>query len=276
VRFLTLAGAEKVDPDLLFLERGLDAYHTVRASALSAMAFACRAHLPAPDAASPEQKTRVAHAMFELIAAAESEVARSEFLGAAAGHLKLPVGALQHDFETFRRRTLRNAPTAADAPRASSDAQSAASTAETPEQDLLKVVLYFEALGKQLSQAFPHAWIDTTHPAGVLLHRFLGEIEHDNWPGRDHLELLMETPEERALVASILFAQPAFEDPAKIVGEGLVQLRARALEPRLRKIELDLANHRADSEGDPISLIKERSALQRQLREPVGLPEAAL
>jgi DNA primase len=44
------------------------------------------------------------------------------------------------------------------------------------------------------------------------------------------------------------------------------------MEPRLRKIELDLANHRADSEGDPISLIKERSELQRQLRQPVGLP----
>jgi DNA primase len=82
----------------------------------------------------------------------------------------------------------------------------------------------------------------------------------------------METTEERSLVASLLFAQPAFEDPAKIIGEGLAQLRARALEPRLRKIELDLANHRADSEGDPISLIKERSELQRQLRQPVGLP----
>jgi len=272
VRFLTLAGAEKIDPDLLFLERGLDAYHAVRASALSAMAFACRAHLPAPDAASPEQKTRVAQAMFELIAAAESEVARSEFLGAAAVHLKLPVGALQHDFETFRRRNTRNALPAADAQRAASAAQSAASTAETPEQHLLMLTLHFESLGKPLSQALPQGWIDTTHPAGVLLHRFLGEIEHDNWPGRDHLDVLMETPEERALVASLLFDPPTIDDPAKIAQEGLRQLRARALEPRLRKIELDLANHRADSEGDPISLIKERSELQRQLRQPVGLP----
>ena len=201
-------------------------------------------------------------------------MARSEFLGAAAGHLKLPVGALQRDFETFRRRNLRNAPATADAQHAAFDAPSATSATETPEQDLLKIVLYFEALGKPLSQAFPHAWIDTNHPAGVLLHRFLGEIEHDNWPGRDHLDSLMETPEERALVASLLFAQPVFDDPAKIVGEGLARLRARALEPRLRKIELDLANHRADSEGDPISLIKERSELQRQLRQPIGLPGA--
>jgi DNA primase len=74
-------------------------------------------------------------------------------------------------------------------------------------------------------------------------------------------------------MTSLLFDPPAIHDPVKIAQEGRRQLRARALEPRLRKIELDLANHRADSEGDPISLIKERSELQRQLRQPVGLPE---
>jgi len=60
VRFLTLAGAEKIDPDLLFLERGLDAYHAVRASALSAMAFACRALYPNKVEPSPEEKGRLA------------------------------------------------------------------------------------------------------------------------------------------------------------------------------------------------------------------------
>jgi DNA primase len=40
VRFLTLAGAEKLDPELLFLERGLAGYDDVRREAQSAMAFA--------------------------------------------------------------------------------------------------------------------------------------------------------------------------------------------------------------------------------------------
>src|SRR3954466_4825197 len=48
VRFLTLAGAEKLDPDLLFLERGLAGYADVRNEAKSAMAFACRATLADP------------------------------------------------------------------------------------------------------------------------------------------------------------------------------------------------------------------------------------
>ena len=132
--------------------------------------------------------------------------------------------------------------------------------------------LHFESLGKPLSTALPHDWIDTGHPAGVLLNRFLGEFENDTWPGRDHLDSLLETPEEKTLAASVLFDTPDIDDPVKVANEGLRQLRTRALEPRLRQIELALANPAADSNSDPISLLKERSAIQRQLRQPLSLP----
>jgi DNA primase len=127
-------------------------------------------------------------------------------------------------------------------------------------------------LGKPLSSALPHDWIDTSHSAGILLNRFLGEFESDSWPGRDHLDSLLETPEEKTLAASLLFDTPTIDDPVKVANEGLRQLRTRALEPRLRQIELALANHGADSNSDPISLLKERSELQRQLRQPLSLP----
>src|SRR5580704_14362825 len=43
VRFLGAGGDAKVDPDVLFLEKGIAAYDEVRRGAQSAMAFACRA-----------------------------------------------------------------------------------------------------------------------------------------------------------------------------------------------------------------------------------------
>ena len=144
-------------------------------------------------------------------------------------------------------------------------------SAQTPERDLLLLCLHFENLGKPLSHTLPHDWIDANHTAGVLLNRFLGEFEHDAWPGRDHLDSLLETPEERALVANVLFETLKIDDPVKVAQEGLKQLRARSLEPRLRQIELALANPHADSESDPISLLKERSEIQRQLRMPLVL-----
>jgi DNA primase len=274
VRFLTLAGADKIDPDLLFLERGLAAYDEVKRGALSAMAFASRAVLPAPETASSELKSRAAQALFELVAAAETEIARSQFIAEAAGHLRLPLAALQKDFQTFLVRQSRQAagrPAGDDAP---PEAPPAGTRAITPEHELLMLCLHFEHLLGPLSTALPHDWIDGAHPAGVLLSRFLGEAEHGHWPGRDQLDALLETPAERSLVASLIFETPKIDDPMKVAREGLKQLRARALEPRLRQIELALATSHADSNSDPISLLKERSELHRQLRQPIGLAAA--
>lgn len=275
VRFLTLAGAEKLDPDLLFLERGIAAYEEVRRGAQSAMGFACRAVLPQPAAASAEQKARAAQAVFQIVLAAESAVARSEFLHEMAGHLRLANTAAEKDFQTFVAQQGRQA-AARPAPAAPPPSGNGAAPvmAHTPEHHLLMLCLHFESLGKPLSHALPHDWIDVGQPAGVLLNRLLGEFEHDAWPGRDHLDAFLETPEERALVAALLFEAPAIEDPMKVAQEGLRQLRARALEPRLRQIELALANAGADIDSDPISLFKERSDLQRQLRQPLVLSPA--
>jgi DNA primase len=274
VRFLGLAGAEKVDPDLLFLERGLNAYEQLQREAKSAMAFACASVLPRADTASAEHKSRASQTLFEIVSASEAEITRSEFLHEIASFLKLPLNAVQRDFEAFRTRqgraqAARPAPEAKPAPPVAK-----ASTERTTEQHLLLMCLHFESLGRPLSQTLPHDWIDTTHLAGNLLNRFLSEFEQDSWPGRDHLDPLLETPEEKTLVASLLFDTPQIDDPVKVINEGLRQLRSRALEPRLRQIELALATHAADSNVDAISLIKERIDLQRQLRAPFGLPVA--
>ena len=107
--------------------------------------------------------------------------------------------------------------------------------------------------------------------AGNLLNKFLAEFEAGNWPGRDHLDPLLETPEEKTLVTSLLFAPPRYEDPMKIVQEGLSKLRDRALLPRLREIELALASSSEDSKIDPNSLLTEKINLQRQLGRPLVL-----
>jgi DNA primase len=285
VRFLALAGAEKIDPDLLFLERGAAAYDELRKGAMSAMGFACRALLPGGGGVSPEQKNRAANAVLEIILAAESEVARSEYLTEAAVHLELPPMALAKDFERLVRRgdrQVRRSGESAGVPgQAVQQGPGQGGSAggppgspgqrATPESDLLLLCLHCEALGKPLSTAFPHEWIDTRHPAGLLLNRFLAEFEQGSWPGRDHLDELLETQEQKSLVASLLFDPPTFDDPVKVAREGLSQMRARALEPRLREIELALAKTQVDSKNDAISLLKESLELQRQLRQPLVL-----
>ena len=270
VKFLVLAKGD--DPDSLFRERGLAAYEEVRKGALSAMQFAQLSVIPNVSEASAEHKSRAAVTLFELMCAAESEVTRSTYLQSNAAYLQVPLPALQRDFQSFITRQSRQAASHPAANPAVAPASPATNTGQSTEHHLLILCLHFESLGKPLSAALPHDWIDTGHPAGVLLNRFLGEFENDTWPGRDHLDSLLETPEEKTLAASVLFDTPDIDDPVKVANEGLRQLRTRALEPRLRQIELALANPAADSNSDPISLLKERSAIQRQLRQPLSLP----
>ncbi|HEY5227210.1 MAG TPA: DNA primase [Opitutaceae bacterium] len=270
VRFLTLEGASKLDPDLLFLERGIAAYEDVRKTSLSAMAFACRACLPSPKTASSEERSRAAQAVLAIIAAAESEVSRANFISEAAALLQLPVHALQSDLRRVSARAERSAPvkapTASELPRSSG--------AVSPEHDLLRLCLHFEDLGKPMSSAIPHDWIDQRLPEGVLLNRFLGEFENGSWPGRDHLEELTENDGEKSLVASLLFDVPRADDPPKAAKEGINRLRQRVLGARIRQIELALANTPSDFNDDSSSLLREFRDLQRQLRQPVLLTEA--
>jgi DNA primase len=130
-------------------------------------------------------------------------------------------------------------------------------------------------LGKSLAAACPHEWIDDRLPSGALLNRFLAELLHGEWPGRDHLDGLLETDAERALVASLLFETPLIDDPSKIALEGLKRLRDRSLMPRLRQIEVLLAQASTDNTIDAIGLLKERSELQRLLRSPLALAAVA-
>ncbi len=277
VRFLGVGGAAKVDPDVLFLEQGLAAYEELRRKSLGAMAFACRALLPEPEKASPEQKSRAAQAILEIVTAAESEVTRSEFIAEAAGYLRLQPAALQRDFEKVRGRSADAAARTAirrEAAEGPAPTPGPPPVGITPEHHLLMLCLHYEHLGKPLSAALPHDWVDTRHTAGLLLNRFLAAFEQGDWPGRDHLDELLETSEEKALTASLLFDAPAIDDPVKVAQEGLRQLKARMLEPRLRQIELALARGSLDINTDPNSLLRERSELHRKLRQTPALTVA--
>ena len=271
VRFLMLAGAEKLDPDLLFLEKGLAAYEEMKRVALPAMAFACHSLLPNPASASAEQKSRAATELFAIIAQTDSDVTRTSFLSEIAGHLRVAPGALERDLRAFMARQSGSRyanPNAAPAPAAN---HANDSPGKATEAHLLFLCLHHETLLKALSTQLPHEWIDQSHTAGRLLDRILGEAAHNGWTGREQLDQLLETEEEKTLVASLLFEAAADDDLSKIANEGLKSLQHRFLEPRLRQIELEIASKGTNGDTDIFSLLKQRAEITRQLLNPPKL-----
>ncbi len=260
-RFLMLAGAEKLDPDLLFLERGLAAYDEVRRGALSAMAFAARSLLPDAATAGAEQKARAAQTLFEIILQAESDVVRSAFLQEAALHLRVAPGALERDLRTFAaRRSARGAPAAARP-----SYPPAASGKKSAEEHLLFLCLHHEPLFAGLTTALPHEWIDPGTLAGRLLDRLLAEVQHHGWPGREHLDQLLETPEERALVASLLFDPFDIENVQTAADQALYELKRQHLAQRLNHIELQSGAAGERSYEENLALWKELLSIKKEL-----------
>jgi DNA primase len=291
VRFLTLAGATKLDPDLLFLEKGLAGYEEVKRGAFGGMQFMRRYVLPDARNATAERTEAAVQQIYSVIASADSGLLRTKFLtelAPAIGSYGISPHVFEADFAQFLARGGRAAAPQTATPASpshsptpslpSSTAAGAAAEDDpsAPERDLLLLLLHFDlALGRPLAAACPHEWINDRQPSGALLNRLLAEILHGEWPGRDHLDGLLETDAERALVASLLFETPQIDDPAKVALEGLRRLRDRALAPRLRQIDLALAQASTDPTIDAGALLKERSDLQRLLRSPLALPAVA-
>ncbi len=272
VRFLMLAGAEKLDPDLLFLERGLAAYDEVKKSSLSAMEFAVRSVLPRAATAGAEQKARAAQELFAIVAQAESEVARNAFVQEIAQHLRVAPGALERDLRGYAARHA-GVRTAGNAPPAAPPVPAGGTNAHTKgfEEHFLYLCLHHESILVQLSQHLPHEWIDASTLAGRLLDRLLAEVLHNGWNGREMLEQLLETHEEKTLAATLLFDAPGEENLEKLANEGLRAMQRRFLEPQLRQIELEIASKGTIGDPSLLSLLKQRTEITRQLQNPPKL-----
>lgn len=281
VRFLTLDGAGKVDPDLLFLEKGLAGYDEVKAGSFGGMQFMRRYILPDARNATAEKTQAAVREIYGVIAAAESELLRKRLLSEVApalGALQVTPDVFERDFAAFLSGGGRSAAGPSQqnlAPPPASDSAEPTDDPSAPERDLLLLVLHFEAVGAPLAAACPHDWINDRMLSGSLLNRFLAEFSEGQWPGRDHLDGLLESDAERSLIATLLFENPVIDDPGKVALEGLTRLRARAIAPRMREIDLQLATASADNTIDATALLKERSELQRRLRSPLALAAVA-
>ena len=298
VRFLTLEGAGKVDPDLLFLDKGLAGYDEVKKGSFGGMQFMRRYVLPDSKTATAERTQQAVRAIYEVIASAESELLRKTLLGEIApalGALQVTPDVFERDFARFLAAGGRAAaaPGAQNGGAAARDGQSAsasspsvgapdsisaasgppASDPSSPENALLLACLHYEALGPRIAASCSQNWINSQCLEGVLLNRFFADFAaNEQWPPRDHLDTFLETDAERALVTSILFeTRQADDEPHKFAQEGLLRLRNREIQKRLNQVDSLLAQASSDEKIDALALLKERSELRKRLSSPLAL-----
>ena len=257
-RFLMLP--EKVDPDDLLREHGAAGLDSIRENTREAIPLALESQLPEGRAPSTNEKTTALRSIFEMVQNVPSEVAREDYIHIAARILNVDSMAALRDFKQVRntaRRPVQNQ--TAQAPQAPKDPLLTQATWE-----LLWLLLHFPEYGLKISETLDYEWINTKSPAGQLLARLIAEYREGMVDETTNIETLIESIEDRQLLAEIHTRDLNIENPKAEIANCLKTLYRNYLNTRKKELELKIAN--IDSNApEQIELMRERKSIKEQL-----------
>jgi DNA primase len=262
-RFLLLP--EKADPDDLLREHGALALERLRKTAKSGIELLIADKLPEDRAPTTHEKTTALRAVFELLHHVPSEVAREDYIQIAARLVSVDPQAALRDFQKV------------PAPRTSFKGEQATEVAPKPTRDplltqatweLLWLILHHPEYGDQLSEIIDYEWINTSSTTGRLLSRLLAELREGMIDSVDQIENIIDSVEERQLLADIHSRELSVEEPSKQIVFCLERLRRNCVEAQIKNLEQKIIN--SDSETQ-IRLMRERKEILRKLAHPLEL-----
>ncbi|MDQ8193558.1 DNA primase [Coraliomargarita sp. SDUM461004] len=260
-RFLLLP--EKADPDDLLREQGAEALVPLRASSKSGIELLIAENLPKDRPPSTHEKTTALRAVFELLHHVPSEVAREDYIQIAARLVNVDPMAALRDFQKV------------PAPRPAYQQQEKAQPASKAKRDplltqatweLLWLVLHHPEYANKLSEIIDYEWINTDSTTGRLLSRLLAELREGMIESVEQIENIIDTVEERQLLADIHSRELLVEVPSKQIEFCLERLRRNYVEAQIKQLEQKIINSDPETQ---IRLMRERKALLRNVALPL-------
>lgn len=261
LEFCFLPLPEKTDPDDLLRAQGAEALEPLRENARTGIELCIAEYLPANRAPSTHEKTTALRAVFELVSQVDSAVAQEDYIQSAANLIRVDPGAALNDFRQNKRTFSR--PTTPNSTEPGADPKDPLLTQATWE--LLWLVLHYPEFADIVSQNTDYEWINTDSEPGKLLCRILAEHNEGLLEDINQIENLIDSIEERQLLADIHSRDLEVEDPEKEIKVCLERLYRKSHETRIRDLEQSIIN--ADPEQQ-LKLMKERKALYQALHQP--------
>ncbi|HAV14660.1 MAG TPA: DNA primase [Opitutae bacterium] len=258
---------EKADPDDLLREHGADALTPLRENAKSGIELAIADSLPEDRAPNTRDKTTALRAVFELLQHVPSEVAREDYIQIASRKLNVdPIAALR-DFNNAPKPT-QYSPQSKAPHTASQAVKDPLLTQATWE--LLWLVSHHPEYGNKLSEIIDYEWINTKSAAGRLLDRILAELKEGLIDDATQTENLVESIEDRQLLAEINLKDLEIENPKAHIEACLQTLYKNYLTARKKDLEYRITNTEANSDSQ-YRLMKEVSQIRKTLAKPLQL-----
>lgn len=260
-RFLLLP--EKADPDDLLRQHGAEALEPLRKNAKSGIELAIADSLPENRPPTTHEKTTALRTIFELLHNVSSEVAREDYIQIAARLVNVDPQAALRDFQKVPapRRGSNNEPPPAAGAKPNRDPLLTQATWE-----LLWLVLHHPEYGKKLSEIIDYEWININSPTGALLSRLLAELREGLIESADQVETIIDTVEERQLLADIHARELSVEQPSKQIELCLERLRRNHIDAQVKELRQKSIN--SDPENQ-IRLMREQKKLLSYLKAPL-------
>ena len=272
-RYLLLP--EKTDPDDLLRQEGATALESIRGQAWSSMELYVKTHAPDPSRLSPEEKKKVLYGAFELIQWIHSAILREDYRNEAAQLLgwsyadMIRPGSKTHkmleDYNQWMHQRQgiqkkRDAPqeTTEDADRLLTQAS----------WELLWLLLRFPEHGRAVSENIDHQWIHNASPAGRLLGRLLAEFREGLIEETPNVESLIETTEDRKILAEIYTRDLEVDSPKVQISNCLKSLYRNYLLERKRKLEEKITHAMPDN---VLSIMHEVRKIRKDLNQSLQI-----
>ena len=263
-RFLLLP--ENADPDNLLRKHGGDALHALRTEACDGIELAIAEYLPKDRKPSTHEKTTALRNVFDLLQFVNSEVAREDYIQAAARRLNVDPLAALRDYKLSRKnstqkRSQNNAPTH------NGSTKDALLTQATWE--LLWLIFHFPEYGLTVSQNINYEWINTNSQTGALLVRILAEFREGLVADTKSMEQLMVSTQDRQTLADIHMRDLEVESPKEQIIACLKTLYRNHLLIKKNSLEQKITN--ADSEETEIELMQKVKDLRTKIAQPINI-----
>ncbi len=264
-RFLLLP--EKADPDDLLKNGGADALIPLRTTALSAIELSISEHIPTDRRPTTNEKTSALQAIFELVHHVKSEVAREDYIQSASKIINVDPSAALRDFTASPKPNTQS--------RSETPPENVRKTNKDPlltqaTWELLWLVLHFSNYGTSISEIIDYDWINTSSRAGQLLRRILAEFKEGLIEDVSNIENLIETVEERKLLAEIHTRELKVEDAKLEIINCLTTLRRNHLNARMKTLK-QRAQNSETNQDEQFKLMRDVSLTRKLLAQPLQL-----
>jgi DNA primase len=262
-RFLLLP--DKADPDDLLREQGAAALETLRKTAKSGIELAITDSLPKDRGPTTHDKTTALNGVFDLLHHVSSDVAREDYILIAARILRVDAQAALRDFQ--------NTPTPRNITRTTNDSAKSPESIRDPlltraTWELLWLVSHHPDYGTIISEIIDYEWIDTHSTEGRLLTRLLAELQEGLLENSGQIDAIIDSVEERQLMANIQARELSVEEPAKQIEFCLERLRRTYVEAQIKEVEQKIFNTEPEAQ---IELMRARKDLISGLKNPLSL-----